>query len=266
MEKSASYSQDIPNETEFGHTRQLLRTKMGDSKELRKKAIDLTVASNEFQYGYQWEWCGVPIIRHPDDIVLQQEIMWSLKPTHVVETGVARGGSLALSASLIEMTGKQAKVLGLDIQILPHALEALKPWTLDGRIQLLECDSISSKAVSATKSFLKDSESPVLLVLDSNHSHEHVLQELRVLAPLLPIGSIVMVADTIIEEMPENYYPDRPWARGNNPLTAVNEFLKLNSGFELDQRWSRRSLMGECRDGILVKTKDSLSPRYFTAL
>jgi cephalosporin hydroxylase len=261
MEKSESYLHEIPNETEFAHTRHLWRTKMGNSKELRSKAIELTVASSEFHYGYQWEWCGVPIIRHPDDIVLQQEIMWSLKPTHVVETGVARGGSLALSASLIEMSGKQAKVLGLDIQILPHALEALKPWTLDGRIQLLECDSISSKAVRATKSFLIDSESPVLLVLDSNHSHEHVLLELTALTPLLTVGSIVVVADTIIEEMPEDYYPNRPWTRGNNPLSAVKEFLKLNSDFELDERWSKRGLMGECRDGILVKTKESLSPR-----
>jgi cephalosporin hydroxylase len=257
MEKSASYSQDIPNETEFGHTRQLLRTKMGDSKELRKKAIDLTVASNEFQYGYQWEWCGVPIIRHPDDIVLQQEIMWSLKPTHVVETGVARGGSLALSASLIEMTGKQAKVLGLDIQILPHALEALQPWTIDGRIELLETDSTSSIAIKTARGFLGGNQTPALLVLDSNHSHEHVLNELQALAPMLPVGSIVIVADTIVEEMPEDYYPNRPWGRGNNPFTAVKEFLMLNPDFQLDQRWCRRSLMGECRDGVLIRTKNS---------
>ena len=255
MEKSASYSHEIPDGSEFTRTRNLWRTDMGNSQELRDRAIELTVTSNKFQYGYQWEWCGVPIIRHPDDIVLQQEIMWSLKPTHVIETGVARGGSLTLSSSLMEIAGNQSKVLGIDIQILPHAIEALKPWTLDGRIELLESDSTSSIAINATKVFLGNIQTPVLLVLDSNHSHEHVLNELQTLAPLLPVGSTVIVADTIVEEMPEDYYPNRPWGRGNNPLTAVKKFLNLNSDFQLDLRWSRRSLMGECRDGILIKVK-----------
>jgi cephalosporin hydroxylase len=257
MEKSASYSNDIPNETEFNNSRNLWRSKMGDSKPLRNKAIDLTIASNEFQYGYQWEWCGVPIIRHPDDIVLQQEIMWNLKPTHVIETGVARGGSLTLSSSLMETAGNQSKVLGLDIQILPHAINALQPWTIDGRIELLETDSTSSIAIKTVRGFLGWNQTPALLVLDSNHSHEHVLNELQALAPMLPIGSIVIVADTIVEEMPEDYYPNRPWGRGNNPFTAVKEFLNLNSDFQLDQRWCRRSLMGECRDGVLIRTKNS---------
>jgi cephalosporin hydroxylase len=255
MEKSASYSHNIPDDSEFSRTRSLWRTAMGNSQELRDKAIEIIVTSNEFQYGYQWEWCGVPIIRHPDDIVLQQEIMWSLKPTHVIETGVARGGSLTLSSSLMEIAGNQSKVLGLDIQILPHAIKALKPWTLGGRIELLESDSTSSIAVNATKDFLGNNQTPALLVLDSNHSHEHVLNELQALAPMLPVGSIVIVADTIVEEMPEDYYPNRPWGRGNNPLTAVKKFLNLNSDFQLDLRWSRRSLMGECRDGILIKVK-----------
>jgi cephalosporin hydroxylase len=257
MEKSESYSHDIPNDSEFIHSRSLMRRAMGGSQELRDKAIELTVTSNEYQYGYQWEWCGVPIIRHPDDIVLQQEIMWSLKPTHVIETGVARGGSLVLSSSLMEIAGNRGKVLGLDIQILPHAIEALKFWTTDGRIELLESDSTSIMAIKAVIDFLGDSRTPVLLVLDSNHSHQHVLSELQALAPMLPLGSIVIVADTIVEEMPQDYYPNRPWGRGNNPLTAVKEFLNLNPDFQLDQRWSRRSLMGECRDGILIRTSSS---------
>ena len=257
MEKSASYSHDIPDGSEFSRTRNLWRTAMGNSQELRDKAMELTVTSNEFQYGYQWEWCGVPIIRHPDDIVLQQEIMWSLKPTRVIETGVARGGSLALSSSLMEIAGYPSKVLGIDIQILPHATEALKPWTVGGRIELLESDSTSSIAKKAVKDFLGGNETAALLVLDSNHSHEHVLSELQALAPMLPIGSIVIVADTIVEEMPQDYYPNRPWGRGSNPLTALNEFLSLNPNFQLDKRWSRRSLMGECRDGIIIRTSIS---------
>jgi cephalosporin hydroxylase len=258
MEKSASYLHDIPDDPEFKSIRNEWRIKLGNSEVIRQKAIELTVASNEFNYGYQWEWCGVPIIRHPDDIVLQQEIMWSVKPTHVIETGVARGGSLTLSSSLIEIVGNQSKVLGIDIQILPHAIESLKQWTSDGRVHLLECDSTSDIAVKAIKDFLGNSQSPALLVLDSNHSHDHVFKELQALSPLLPIGSVIIVADTIIEEMPDGYYPTRPWKRGNNPLSAVKEFLGLNPDYRLDDRWSRRSLMGECRDGILIRTSKIL--------
>lgn len=257
MEKSSSYSDVIHNGKEFTELRESLRYEMGKSESLRKKAIELTLASNEYQYGYQWEWCGVPIIRHPDDIVLQQEIVWDLKPFHIIETGVARGGSLVLSSTLMEIQGIQSKVLGLDIQILPHTIEALKPWTSNDRIQLVECNSVDLLAKVAMENFMDGSKSPALLVLDSNHSHLHVLQELELLTPLLPVGSIVIVADTIIEEMPEDYYPNRPWSRGSNPLSAVHKFLEINHDFVLDKRWSRRSLMGECRDGILIRIAKS---------
>jgi cephalosporin hydroxylase len=257
MEISSSYSHEIPNGIEYAKLREKWRRDLHEAIELRKEAIALTVLSNRFNYSYQWEWCGVPIIRNPDDIVLQQEIMWELRPSHVIETGVARGGSLVLSSSLIVMTGNESKVLGLDIQILPHAYAALKPWITKGQIELLECDSASKSAVDRVENFLMASDGPSLLVLDSNHSHEHVLDELNALAPLLPTGSIIMVADTIIEEMPSDYYPNRPWGRGNNPLTAVNKFLEFNKDYRIDTRWTRRSLMGECRDGILIRVANS---------
>jgi cephalosporin hydroxylase len=259
MEKPSSYSESIPDDSEFRSARNLWRVDMGTSSDLREKAIQLTIAANEFHYGYQWEWCGVPIIRHPDDIVLQQEIMWELKPTHVIETGVARGGSLTLSSSLLELNGLQSRVLGIDVQILPHTVHALEPWTIDERIKLLECDSASSIAISEVKSFLGGGGERALLVLDSNHSHDHVLRELKALAVLLPVGSVIVVADTLVEELPHDYCSNRPWGRGNNPLTAVNEFLRNNLDFQLDQRWCRRSLMGECRDGILIRVSNSSS-------
>lgn len=255
--KSNTYNHDIPSSDEFRQNRDSWRIQMGKSKKLRQMAIDLTVASAEYYYGYQWEWCGVPIIRHPDDIVLQQEIMWQLKPSRVIETGVARGGSLVLSSSLMEISGNVSRVLGIDIQIFPHAVDALKPWTIDGRIELLECDSTSSIALARASEFLKGDTSPVLLVLDSNHSHYHVRNELDKLAPLLPQGSIIIVADTIIQEMPKDSYPGRPWGLDNNPLTAVNEFLQDNTDFIVDSRWSKRSLMGECRDGVLIRISEN---------
>ena len=255
VNKSTSYGHEIPNNIEYAQLRDTWRVNMGESQALRNQALAMTVSSNEFNYGYQWVWCGIPIIRHPDDIVLQQEIMWELLPSFVIETGVARGGSVVLSSSLMSLFGHGGKVLGLDNQILPHAIDALNPWTSDGRIELLECDSSSGLAAERLGSFISGHSKPVLLVLDSDHSHRHVLAELNALAPLLPVGSIVMVADTIIEEMPPEYYPNRPWGRGSNPLTATQEFLGNNSDFKLDSRWTRRSLMGEFRDGILIKHK-----------
>lgn len=253
MSDPKSYHNDVPTDQQFRDARERWRTDLGDNEELREQAIQLVVESNKHNFGYQWEWCGIPIIRHPDDIVLQQEVMWHLKPARVIETGVARGGSLVLSCSLMGITGLTPRVLGLDIQILPHAIDSLNPWTKDGQVELLEGDSTSEISVARVQQFLAGVSAPCLLILDSNHSHDHVVRELNALAPLLPIGSIVIVADTIVEEMPEGYYPNRPWGRGNNPLTAAREFLTNNSNFELDSRWARRSLLGECRDGILIR-------------
>lgn len=244
---------DIPNDLEFTRLRNVWRFEMGKSEQLRKNAIELVVSSDKYSYGYQWEWCGVPIIRHPDDIVLQQEIVWSLKPSHIVETGIARGGSLVLSSSLLNVCSGGGVVLGLDIKILDHTVQKLKPWVENKLIYMHECDSGSSSASLHIKSFLQDNFRPVLVVLDSNHTYEHVYKELNCIAPLIPVGSVIIVADTIIEEMPADYYSNRPWGIGNNPLTAVNQFLELNSNFQRDERWSRRSLMGEFRDGIVIK-------------
>ncbi len=255
MNSAKSYDQNVPDAHEFLVAREKWRTELAADELLRSHAIDLVVESNKHNYGYQWEWCGVPIIRHPDDIVLQQEIMWNLKPTRVIETGVARGGSLVLSASLMSMTGTLPRVLGLDIQILPHAHTSLERWTSEGSIELFEGDSTSDAAICRIKTFINNVSDPCLLILDSNHSHEHVLSELNSLAPLLPVGSIVIVADTIVEEMPDNYYPNRPWGRGNNPYTAAQQFLKQNRNFEMNPKWSKRSLLGECRNGILQRNK-----------
>jgi len=241
------------NNVEFSKERTTWRIKMDESAELRKKAIELTLMSNKFKYGYQFEWCGVPIIRHPDDIVLQQEIVWSLRPTHIIETGVARGGSLVLSSTLMKLYEKSGKVLGLDIKIYDHTIENLVSWMINDQIKIFGCDSASKTAESHVQDFLKDNKQPVLVVLDSNHTENHVLNELNCFAPLLPVGSIIIVADTIIEEMPKDYYSDRSWNVGNNPLTAVDKFLELNNNFIKDLSWSRRSLMGECRDGIICK-------------
>ena len=254
MSYTEDYSEKIPDDVNFKEMRESSKIQMGKDAELRKQAIELTVLADKYKYGYQWEWCGVPIIRHPDDIVLQQEIVWKLRPQKIIETGVARGGSLVLSSSLMSFYTDSGKVLGIDLQIFDHARASLSNWLMNGRVQILESDSTSPIAIEKVQHFLDGDSQPVLLVLDSNHSEEHVLNELNAFGPLIPRGSIIMVADTIVQEMPLDYYPNRPWGRYNNPLTAVNRFLSENHDFTTHEEWGKRSLMGECRDGILVKS------------
>lgn len=245
---------DVPGADDFARQRDRWRAGLGADDELRRAAVDLQVAADRHSYTYTWEWLGVPIIRVPDDIVVLQELVWSLRPDRIVETGVARGGSLLLNASLQLLAGLTPRVLGIDILILEHTHRALVGHPMAQGIELLESGSTDEEAVQRTTEFLAGS-SAALLVLDSNHTHDHVLDELRSLAPLLPVGSYVVVADTLIEEFPAGHYADRPWDRGNNPLTAVRAFLAENDDFELDERWSRRALMSEFRDGVLRKVR-----------
>ena len=253
MSYTEDYSEKIPDDSNFKRERERSKIQMGEDQALRKEAIELTISADKYKYGYQWEWCGVPIIRHPDDIVLQQEIVWKLRPQKIIETGVARGGSLVLSSSLMSLYFGSSKVLGIDLKIFDHARSSLSEWLDRGRIEIFESDSTSPESVERVTQFLDGDSRPILLVLDSNHSEEHVLKELRAFGPLIPSGSVIIVADTIVQEMPNGYYQDRPWGIDDNPLTAVHSFLAEHHNFALHQEWCRRSLMGECRDGILIK-------------
>jgi cephalosporin hydroxylase len=228
---------------------------MADDDSLREQALALQVSANMYGYGYQQLWCGVPIIRLPDDILLLQEIIHERKPSCVVETGIARAGSLLLNASLMEIAGLQPAVLGIDIQVFPHARKAIEDSRYAMGINLLESDSTSKESIQAVGQFIgaHKSRGPVLLVLDSNHVHSHVLKELSCLTPLLPSGSITIVADTIVESMPSHIYENRPWGRGNNPLTALHEFLENNQEWEMAVKWHRRGLLSEFHDGVIQR-------------
>jgi cephalosporin hydroxylase len=241
----------VPNASEFENERKELRTRLGNDISLRSKAIALFIEADKHKFGYQWEWMGVPIIRHPDDIVLQQEIMFKTRPSSIIETGVARGGSLALSASLMRILDMKPHVLGIDLKIMDHARNSLESFTKSGDVVLIESDSANPKLNQEISRFLSGKTGPSLAILDSNHTHQHVLAELELICPHLSTGSIVIVADTIVEEMPQDYYSNRPWNVGNNPKTAVEAFLESNPNWQIDPLWSRRSLLGECRDGII---------------
>jgi len=249
-----SHGTAVPDAETFTAERASRRASMAADDGLRRSAVDLQVAAEEHGYTYTWEWLGVPIIRLPDDVCVLQELVWEYRPDAIVETGIARGGSMLLNTSLQKLAGIAPKVLGLDILILDHTRDALLGHPLADGIVLHEGDSTDDAARDRVTDFLGDDER-VMLVLDSNHTHDHVLAELRVLAPLLPVGSYVLVADTLIEEFPEGHYADRPWDRGNNPLTALRQFIAEDGDYELDERWARRGLLSEFRDGIIRRVR-----------
>lgn len=246
----SSHGDYVPDSDEFATQRAEWRESLSHDESLRQQAVDLQVAAERHHYTYHWEWAGVPVIRIPDDVMVLQELFWSYRPERVVETGVARGGSMLLNTSLMRMCDIEPAVLGIDHKLFPHTTSALQEHPLGAGIELLEADSTSSVAIDAMRTFLGRAERAVL-VLDSNHTHDHVLAELRALAPLLPSGGLVLVADTLVEEFPEGHYAGRPWDRGDNPMTAVRAFLDERDDFRPAPEWGRRALVTEFRDGIL---------------
>jgi cephalosporin hydroxylase len=246
------FGEEIPDDVRFRDERSLWRSAIADDSSLRRKALELQVAADNRRFGYQWEWLGTPIIRWPDDIVLLQEMIYDLRPSAVIETGVARGGSLLLSASLMEICGVQPRVLGVDIKIFPHAQDAISRSRYSRAIELWEGDSASAAAVETVTRFVELSDQgPALLVLDSNHTEAHVFKELEGLAMCMPVGSLILVADTIVELMPVNHYPRRPWGRGDNPMTAVDRFLRSTDRFVFAQEYCKRGILSECPNGVL---------------
>lgn len=211
------------------------------------------------KYSYNFSWLGRPIIQYPQDIVAMQEIIWQIKPDLIIETGIAHGGSLIFYASLLallEVTRQieHGHILGIDIEIRPHNRQAIEAHPLASKITMLEGSSIDPAIVAQATEFAQ-SATTVLVCLDSMHTHAHVLAELKAYAPLVSVGSYCVVFDTVIEDMPEDFFSDRPWGNGNNPKTAVWEFLKTNPQFVIDTEIEQKLLMTVAPDGYLRKVK-----------
>ena len=189
---------------------------------LKAHAADFMRDSIDAQYSYNFRWMGRPIIQYPQDMIAMQEILWDVRPDLIVETGIAHGGSLVYYASLCELMG-HGEVLGIDIDIRPHNRDAIEAHPMFKRIQLLQGSSTDPAIVAQVHAMAAGKK--VLVVLDSNHTHDHVLAELEVYAPLTGTGSYCVVFDTIVEDLPDEMFPDRPWGHGNNPKTAVWEYM-----------------------------------------
>ena len=223
---------------------------MASDDNFRQQSRDWFDSSIRHKYSYNFTWLGRPIIQYPQDIVAMQELIWETRPDVIVETGVAHGGSLILYASLLQMLGEQGRVLGIDIDIREHNREAIETHPMGRFIDLLEGSSVSEEILLQVREYVADKQR-VLVVLDSNHTHEHVLEELRLYSPLVSRGSYIVVFDTVVEDLPADTSGDRPWAPGNNPKTAVHEFLRDNDSFEIDTRIQDKLLLTVAPDGFL---------------
>ena len=218
-----------------------------DLSDLRKQLYRAIV---RYRYTYNFQWMGRPIIQLPEDMVTVQEILWRVKPQLVIETGVAHGGSLVYSASLLEAMGTDGHVVGVDIDIRDHNRRAIEAHPMKKRISLIQGSSVSEEVMGEVREKARG-KSPVLVMLDSNHTHEHVAQELELYSPLVTQGSYLIVFDTLIEDLDDDLFGDRPWGKGNNPKTAVMEFLKKNDRFEVDRDVEGKMLFSVAPMGYL---------------
>lgn len=203
-----------------------------------------------YRYSYNFTWMGRPIIQLPDDVLAIQELVWRVQPARIVETGVAHGGSLVFHASLLRLLGGDRRVIGVDIDIRAPNRAALEAHAMSKAIDLIEGSSVDP-AVVARVSDLVGEHSPVLVILDSNHTHEHVLAELRAYAPLVNRGSYLIVLDTIIADLPDETFPGRPWSPTDNPKTAVHAFLTETDRFEVDASIHEKLLFTSAPEGYL---------------
>jgi cephalosporin hydroxylase len=226
----------------------------GKDAALKQRSVDWILATAKTKYSYQFDWMGRPVIQFPQDLLAMHELIWNLKPDLIVETGVAHGGSLIFYASMLELVGGTGRVLGIDIEIRPHNREALEAHPMFHRIDLLEGSSTDESMLEQVR--LRAAGKKVLVCLDSNHTHEHVFRELQLYSPLVQKGGYVVVFDTIVEFMPKAFFPNRPWGPGNNPWTAVQEFLKTNDRFEIDPSIPDKVLITVAPDGYLRCIKD----------
>lgn len=239
------------------------------NKAMCEAAATFMKESTEPMYSYNFSWQDRPIIQYPQDIVAMQEIIWSVRPDLIIETGIAHGGSLIFSASMlaqldicdaieskntIDPNISKRKVLGIDIDIRKHNRKAIEAHPMSSRIEMIQGSSIEPETIQKVKSFAREYKR-ILVCLDSNHTHDHVLAELEAYAPLTSINSYCVVFDTIVNDLPEDMYPNRPWGPKDNPKTAVWEYLKKNPEFEIDEGIHDKLLITVAPDGYLKRVR-----------
>ncbi len=228
---------------------------MGRDEELRRKSIDWMLHADQYKFTYNFTWMGRPIIKFPNDIVIQQELMWQLKPDLVIETGIAHGGSVIFTASMMEMMQIDGEVVGIDIDIRKHNRDQIEAHPMAKRITMYEGSSTSEEIIEKVRKHTVGKKC-VMVILDSLHSHEHVYNELKAYAPMVTVGSYCVLPDTFIEFFPKGYYSDsRPWDVGDNPYTGMKQYLAETDMFETDHHLTNKAMITETIDGYLKRVR-----------
>lgn len=228
---------------------------MGNDEVLRQKSIDWMLHADKYKYTYNFTWMGRPIIKFPNDMVVQQELMWNLKPDLVIECGIAHGGSLIFTASMMEMMGIDGEVVGIDVDIRDHNRDEIEAHPMYKRITMYEGDSVAPNMVEQVRKHTEGKKC-VMVILDSLHSHDHVYKELLAYAEMTTVGSYCVLPDTFIEFFPKGYYSDtRPWDVGDNPYTAMQQYMSETDLFEIDKTLTEKAMITETIDGYLKRVR-----------
>lgn len=233
---------------------------MGRDENLQRQSIDMMLAADNYDYSYQWFWMGVPIIQLPADIMATQEIIWETRPTIIIETGVARGGSILMMASLLKLIGG-GKVIGVDIDIRAHNRNSIETHLLydADSIVLIEGSSIADDVLAQVKTHIKPNDR-VMVVLDSDHSRTHVLAECHAYGPLVTQDCYLVVADTASGMLSEDQAPKRRskiWFEGNEPLSAARDYLAECDRFEVEPVLNGKLILSSSPQGYLKCVKPS---------
>ncbi len=242
---------------------------MARNESLKEDALRFIRSSNTPQYSYNFTWMSRPIIQYPQDVVAMQELIWRVRPDLIIEAGIAHGGSLIFNAAMLALLDmadaieagvaldparSNRKVLGIDIDIRAHNRAAVEAHPMASRIQMIQGSSIAPEVVSQVHAIAADYQT-VLVILDSNHTHAHVRAELEAYAPLTTVGSYCVVFDTVIEDISADETSGRPWGPGDNPKTAVWDYLKTHNEFEIDERIHNKLLITVAPDGYLKRVR-----------
>jgi cephalosporin hydroxylase len=246
----------VDDRQDFEHQRKNWCLQLGEDRELFARSADLIARAEKHQYSYLWSWLGVPIIQMPPDVLAMQEVIWQTKPDVIVETGVARGGSVVFSASILSLIGN-GKVIGVDIDIRAHNRDTIEKHPQASRITLIQGSSIAPETVERVKAEIPAGAS-VMVVLDSDHSRDHVLAELRAYAPLVGVGHYLVCADTMLglltpEQTPVNR--SKVWYPGNEPLSALRTFLKDDDRFEADPEINGKLIVASSPGGYVRRMR-----------
>jgi cephalosporin hydroxylase len=233
--------------------------RMARDDRLMHLALETSFGADRYSFTYFWKWLGLPIIQTPDDIVAMQEIIWETRPQVVIETGFARGGSAILYSSILTLIG-DGIVVSVDIDIRAHNRAAVEGHALGGRVRLLEGSSTAPETLDRVRALIPDG-ARVMVILDSNHTHEHVLEELRLYGSLVTEGQFLVVSDTVIEDIPPQTHRPREWGPGNNPKTALQEYLSEAHRFEPDPWYNSKVLITSSRGGYLRNLRSRAEAR-----